>query len=319
MSANFEYYKIFYWVAKYQNITHAADELHLTQPSVTKAVQKLEEQLNCQLFSRNKRGVRLTPEGDLLFQKIQPACNMIFSAEQEIDKRNTLNSGIVRISANDLAVQFVLLPVIEKYRKLYPNVTLTITRAAPVDLPVALMTGLLDLFVEFNMDVGTYRESGCEDRPATDELGAKRSSIERRVLGTFHDVPIVGPELAFLAGAELSIKELFKYPLIIPTQDICSKVFYEKLFREHGLERKVDMEVSGVARRILLAERNMGISFLPQECVGLQIKNRSLFPLRVREKLLERQLLLLTSRSIPMSIAAKEFMKLLMQNKRRLV
>ena len=62
-STNFEYYKVFYYTAKYRNITLAAQKLFLTQPSVTKAIQRLEEQLDCQLFLRTKRGVTLTAEG----------------------------------------------------------------------------------------------------------------------------------------------------------------------------------------------------------------------------------------------------------------
>ncbi|MCD8331574.1 MAG: LysR family transcriptional regulator [Oscillospiraceae bacterium] len=66
-STNFESYKIFYFVAQYGSITTAAQRLYVTQPTVTKAVHKLEEQLNCALFVRTRRGVRLTPEGELLW------------------------------------------------------------------------------------------------------------------------------------------------------------------------------------------------------------------------------------------------------------
>ena len=63
MNVNFEYYKIFYYVAKYQNFTRAAHALGNSQPNVTRAMNCLEQETHCTLFIRTNRGVQLTPEG----------------------------------------------------------------------------------------------------------------------------------------------------------------------------------------------------------------------------------------------------------------
>ena len=63
MDVNFEYYKIFYYVAKYHNFTKAAQALNNSQPNITRAMNCLEQQLNTTLFIRTNRGVQLTPEG----------------------------------------------------------------------------------------------------------------------------------------------------------------------------------------------------------------------------------------------------------------
>ena len=63
MYVDWEYYKIFYYVAKYQNFTKAARVLGNNQPNITHAMNRLESQLNCVLFIRSNRGVTLTPEG----------------------------------------------------------------------------------------------------------------------------------------------------------------------------------------------------------------------------------------------------------------
>ena len=62
IDTNFEYYKVFYYVVKTGSLTAAAERLCVTQPTVTKAIQKLEEQLSCRLFVRSKRGVQLTDD-----------------------------------------------------------------------------------------------------------------------------------------------------------------------------------------------------------------------------------------------------------------
>mgnify|MGYP000255408052 CR=1 FL=1 len=67
MYVDWEYYKIFYYVAKYQNFTKAARVLGNNQPNITHSMNRLESQLNCVLFIRSNRGVTLTPEGELLY------------------------------------------------------------------------------------------------------------------------------------------------------------------------------------------------------------------------------------------------------------
>ena len=77
MAANFEYYKIFYYVAKYRNITQAAKILLNNQPNLTRAIKTLESELGCPLFIRNNRGMKLTPEGERLFEHIRIAFERI--------------------------------------------------------------------------------------------------------------------------------------------------------------------------------------------------------------------------------------------------
>ena len=60
MNVNYEYYKIFYYVAKYSNFTKAAHALGNSQPNITRAMNCLEQQLGCSLFIRNNRGIQLT-------------------------------------------------------------------------------------------------------------------------------------------------------------------------------------------------------------------------------------------------------------------
>ena len=68
MQTNYEYYRIFYQVAKSLNFTQAAASLMTSQPSVSRSMQCLEQDLGCRLFVRSKRGVALTREGELLYR-----------------------------------------------------------------------------------------------------------------------------------------------------------------------------------------------------------------------------------------------------------
>ena len=81
MDVNYEYYKIFYYVARYGNFTRAARALGSGQPNVTRAMNCLEEQVHSTLFIRTNRGVRLTPEGELLYRHVESAISQIQAAE----------------------------------------------------------------------------------------------------------------------------------------------------------------------------------------------------------------------------------------------
>ena len=71
MNISFEYYRIFYYVAKYENITKAAMVLKSSQPNVTRIIHLLEDQLDCRLFLREPRGLKLTEEGKRLLPSIR--------------------------------------------------------------------------------------------------------------------------------------------------------------------------------------------------------------------------------------------------------
>ena len=99
---NFEHYKIFYYVAKFQNITMAANYLFLSQPSISRCVKNLEDELGCKLFVRSKKGVELTTGGEMLFKHISIACKHIFSAEEELALISERDRAIVRLGGSEL-------------------------------------------------------------------------------------------------------------------------------------------------------------------------------------------------------------------------
>ena len=101
MDVNFEYYKVFYYVAKYKNFTKAAHALGSGQPNVTRAMNCLEQQTHCTLFIRTNRGVQLTPEGEMLFTHVEAAISQIQTAETELNAHSGLEHGSISIGASE--------------------------------------------------------------------------------------------------------------------------------------------------------------------------------------------------------------------------
>lgn len=91
MNSNFEYYKIFYYVAKYENLTKAATALKTSQPAVTRTIHKLEGELGCRLFTRSKTGMKLTPEGRTFYGYVAAGCAQFFKGDNDLS--NLIFSG----------------------------------------------------------------------------------------------------------------------------------------------------------------------------------------------------------------------------------
>ena len=84
MNLSFEYYKVFYYVAKHQSLTLAAKELSVTQPAVSQAMKQLEEGLETKLITRTSKGVTMIPEGELLYSYVAKGYEQIELREKKL-------------------------------------------------------------------------------------------------------------------------------------------------------------------------------------------------------------------------------------------
>ena len=127
MNINLEYYKIFYEVAKEQNITKASENLNISQPAISKTIKLLEEKLGGTLFVRTKKGVILTEEGKKFYSYITKAMEYINSAENKFSDLINLETGVIKIGINSTLTKEFLLPYLEKFNKLYHKIDIQIT------------------------------------------------------------------------------------------------------------------------------------------------------------------------------------------------
>ena len=109
---SYDYYRIFYYVAKYGSISHAAEILRSNQPNITKYMNNLESQLGCRLMTRSNKGITLTPEGEKLYAHVQIAYSQLREAENELSGVGSMRTGTVRIGATETALSGVLLDVL---------------------------------------------------------------------------------------------------------------------------------------------------------------------------------------------------------------
>lgn len=147
MDINFEYYKIFYYVAKYENITRAATALGSNQPNVTRVMKLLESQLGCRLFIREARGIRLTEEGERLYSHVEVAYRHLMNAQEEIGGPAILGGGSVEIGTTETALHLFLLDALHDFRQRYPEVKIKIHNHTTPETVRQLTGGRVDFAV----------------------------------------------------------------------------------------------------------------------------------------------------------------------------
>jgi len=106
MNINFEYYKIFYIIAKNKNITKAAEELNISQPAISRMLKTMEEQMYTKLFLRKTKGVSLTQEGKELYRLIGNEIDNIIKAENSFSK--IINEDSLKIAINKTYLNYLI-------------------------------------------------------------------------------------------------------------------------------------------------------------------------------------------------------------------
>lgn len=145
MYISYDYYRVFYYVAKYGNVSQAAKLLLNNQPNLTRTIRNLESELGCPLFSRTNRGMKLTPEGERLYAHVRIAFEHIEAGEAELTEARNLQTGTVYIAASEVALRCLLLPVLKQYRLLYPGVHIRISNHSTPQAIAALKDGAADI------------------------------------------------------------------------------------------------------------------------------------------------------------------------------
>lgn len=295
MNVNFEFYRTFYYVAKYGSISAAAKALFVTQPAVTHAVQALERELDCTLFLRSPRGVVMTPEAQVLYEHISIACEHIFEAEAALTDTRKMQKGSIAIGATETTLHHYLLHYLTRFRGEYPDIRMKITNSATSATLRALKSELLDLAV-------LVMPRGQKDR-----------DLVVTPLSHFQDMLIAGRAYTHLTDRVLSLSELADYPLICMEKGTVTRQIYDDFFLLHHLSLEPDIELATSDLIAPLVASGLGIGFAPEVFASRYLKEESILPLHLKETVPLRDICMVTKKDHPQSIAARAFIQMMAQ------
>ena len=145
MNQNLSSYRIFYTVANTGNISKAAKELYISQPAISKSIQKLEESVGCKLFSRSSRGVVLTDEAKLLYEHVSEAFETLTMGEEKLKRSIELGVGHLKIGVSSTLCKYLLLPYLKEFIRQNPHISISISCQSTNDTLKLLEDNKIDI------------------------------------------------------------------------------------------------------------------------------------------------------------------------------
>src|SRR5262245_52028513 len=146
--------------ARQWSVTEAARELHYSQPSVSHHLSRLEAATGVKLVQRIGRGIRLTPEGQLLANRATEIVGRVDAASTELAAQVGLQSGRVRLAANASPLSTLVPKAAGALAQAHPGLELKVVDLHPVESLQALRHGEVDVAVVFRYADGPVEEEG---------------------------------------------------------------------------------------------------------------------------------------------------------------
>ncbi|MCR4435941.1 MAG: LysR family transcriptional regulator [Clostridiales bacterium] len=292
MDINFELYKIFYFAAKSENFSDAAEKLYISQSAVSQAIKSLEEKTGSVLFFRKRRRVKLTVEGQILFKHIEQAYHFIKTAENKLLEAQNLESGEIRIGASDTVCRYFLIPYLQKFSIEHPKVKIKVVNRTSTQITSILQNGMIDI--------------GIVTLPVQD------SSTNCSEFLTVQDIFVASPKYSGIKNRKIAVKGLLlNYPILALPQNSTTRKNLDIYLSQYGLSLLPEIELESIDLLVEFARIGLGVAHVLRESALNYINSGELFQVETLEKLPLRTLGIITVGSVPPSRAADEFIKLL--------
>lgn len=296
MQTNLEYYKLFYYVSKFQSISLAAESLSISQPAVSQAVKHLESDLGCALFVRTSKGVRLTKEGEMLFGYISRGYETILAGEKKLSEMLNLDAGEICVGASDMTLQFYLLPYLEAFHEKFPQIKVTVTNAPSPETLKHLQNGKIDF--------------GIVSTPVQNRYDFKMTPVRK-----IQDVFVAGRKFEYLKGGKLSYKELENLPVMCLEGNTSTRSYVEDYLAQRGTFICPEFELATSDMLIQFAVRNLGIASVISDFAEEYVRSGELFVLKFDRPIPEREFCIVSNERAPIPAAAEKLYRFLMEQK----
>lgn len=288
MNVNLELYKTFYVVAKYKHMTKASEELHVSQPAISQAIKKLEEELGGVLFIRSNKGMELTQEGEMFYSYVSGALKLLNDAENEFGSFKKLTKGELKIGCSASLTKLVLLQALKLFHQDYPGIKINVVNELTSNLISDLKLGKLD-FVIFN------------------ESDIKEASLELRKLKDLKMGFVYNPE--YFEDKIVNIENLNNCPLILQKDTSNTRKFLDKVALAKGIRLVPKMEV--VSQDLIMEFANIGLGFGFGFVELAKEKYKNLQEIDLNKELPSTSVYLGVNKDMTLSFAAKTFIKYL--------
>jgi DNA-binding transcriptional LysR family regulator len=280
--------QVFQAIATERSFSRAAERLLRTQPAVSLALQRLEQEVGEKLIDRSGKDLLLTDAGRTVLDYARRFQSLQQELENSLAELRDNATGRLAIGANESTTLY-LLRHIERYRALYPRIKVQVRRSLSSRIPNELLDG--------NLELGVISYDPADER------------IRSKVIFTDALAFVVSPDhrLAHrktVSIADLASEQFIAHNVVSPYREVVLREF-----QAHKVALRMDVEMPTIEAIRKLVQNNMGVAFLPRMCVEQEIEQGVLCEVKVRELHVERKVRLIYPTRRALSHAARAFLE----------
>ena len=270
MDISFDLLRTFKIVAQYENISKAAKILCVTQPSITKAIKKLEEQLNMILFVRDKKGMVLTDNGKTLYRYIIDSINTLDNVELIAKNINLNDVGRIRIGAGDSVTKNLLKRTIVDYKKLHPGIAIEISNRSSEHLYDDLRYGRVDIiFINSTIIIN-------------------ENKYNRFKLLDIEDCFFTNKEVYEKVKNITNLKSILSENLIVQNERYDTRTFLESICIKNNIQLKPTIELDRHNLLVEFVKEGLGVGFATKQYIQNYLDSGELVELNVNFNIQKR-------------------------------
>jgi molybdate transport repressor ModE-like protein len=243
---NLEHLRTLIAIAEQGSLSAAARSLRISQPAVTKQIQRMESEIGLSLLVRGpRRGAELTPAGERMLAFARETMASMESFEQELAVLKTLREGTLTLAASTIPGEYVLPALLAGFRAKYPQLKVEMTISDTADVATKVLADEVDVGV-----IGsTVKRPGLRlERLASDEI-----------------VLVVPPGHPFADRERVSVEELREQPLILREEGSGTRRSVEALLADAGFslpKQNVTMILGSTQAILQGVEQGLGLGFV---------------------------------------------------------
>ncbi len=275
-------------VAEERSFSRAAARLHRTQPAVSQAIAKLEQELGEVLFERTSRDGTLTDAGEVLREYALKLLNLRTEASGALTELRELHRGKLTLAANEYTCLY-LLPLLDEYRRQNPRIKLAVQRA--------LASRISDEVLMHSVEIGVL--SFKPDDPQVKSIVVYRDELAF----------VVNPSHPLAKVGEVAIRQLGGQNFIAHNIPSPQRQKVIQAFKRHKTRLQMGVELPSIEAIKRFVAMGNGVALVPGLTVRTELESGALVQVKVPELQMERKLRLVHRRQASLSHAAMAFLK----------
>lgn len=275
-------------IVRSQSFTKAADALHITQPTISKAVRTLEEELGVRLFVRTGRSIALTDAGKVIYEGAVKMVGQLEEMESGLSELAGLRKGRISIGLPPMVGAYFFPAVIGKFRERYPGIAISIVEDGSKRIEAAVAGG--------DLDMGVVLLSGADDLFRYDPVVEEQLQI---ILPSGH---------RFAGQESIKLSQLADEPFILFREDFTLHDKMLEACRAAGFQPRIFCESSQWDFISGMVAAGLGIAMLP-ETICRELDPAEISVVRLEEPCISWRLVMIWRKDGYLSFAAREWLQ----------